>query len=103
VLLIDPGVLGHEMACLANDLRGLGQPVLAGFSTHRHWDHLLWHARLDAAPRYGTARCAATVRGRLSDADAKARVAALIPPVRTVVRAAAPASPAASGRYGASA
>ena len=80
VLLIDPGVQDHEMACLANDLSELGQPVVAGFSTHPHWDHLLWHARLGAPPRYGTARCAATVRDRLSDAGAKARVAALIPP-----------------------
>jgi glyoxylase-like metal-dependent hydrolase (beta-lactamase superfamily II) len=80
VLLIDAGVQGHEMACLANDLRELGQPVVAGFSTHPHWDHLLWHARLGAAPRYSTARGAATVRARLSDAGAKARVAALIPP-----------------------
>jgi glyoxylase-like metal-dependent hydrolase (beta-lactamase superfamily II) len=81
VLLIDPGVQGHEMACLANDLSDSGQTVVAGFSTHPHWDHLLWHARLGAAPRYGTARCAATVRDRLSDARAKARIAAeLIPP-----------------------
>ena len=81
VLLIDPGVLGSEMAALANDLRELGQPVVAGFSTHPHWDHLLWHADLGAAPRYGTARCAAIVRDRLSDAGAKARIAAgLIPP-----------------------
>src|SRR6266545_7527423 len=80
VLLIDPGVHGYEIACLANDLRELGQPVVAGFSTHPHWDHLLWHARLGAAPRYGTARCAATVRDRLSDARAKARIAELIPP-----------------------
>jgi glyoxylase-like metal-dependent hydrolase (beta-lactamase superfamily II) len=40
VLLIDPGVRGDEMTCLANDLRELGQPVVAGFSTHPHWDHL---------------------------------------------------------------
>jgi glyoxylase-like metal-dependent hydrolase (beta-lactamase superfamily II) len=81
VLLVDPGVQGYEMACLANDLHELGQTVVAGFSTHPHWDHLLWHARLGAAPRYGTARCAATVRDRLSDAGAKARIAAeLIPP-----------------------
>jgi glyoxylase-like metal-dependent hydrolase (beta-lactamase superfamily II) len=80
VLLIDPGVTGDEIACLANDLRELGQPVVAGFSTHPHWDHLLWHAELGAAPRYGTARCAATVRDRLSDAGAKARVAAVLPP-----------------------
>jgi glyoxylase-like metal-dependent hydrolase (beta-lactamase superfamily II) len=80
VLLIDPGVQGGEMACLANDLSDSGQTVVAGFSTHPHWDHLLWHARLGAAPRYGTARCAATVRDRLSDAGAKARIARLIPP-----------------------
>jgi len=80
VLLIDPGVLGNEMACLANDLSDLGQTVVAGFSTHPHWDHLLWHASLGAAPRYGTARCAATVRDRLSDARAKARIAELMPP-----------------------
>ena len=81
VLLIDPGVLGLEMAALANDLRELGQPVVAGFSTHPHWDHLLWHARLGAPPRYGTARCAAAVRAQLSDPRAKARIAAeLIPP-----------------------
>ena len=81
VLLIDPGVLGDEMTALADDLRELGQPVVAGFSTHPHWDHLLWHAELGAAPRYGTARCAAFVRDRLSDAGAKARIAAqLIPP-----------------------
>lgn len=80
VLLIDPGVHGDEMAALANDLSELGQPVVAGFSTHPHWDHLLWHAGLGAAPRYGTARCAATVRNLLSDAGWKARIAQWIPP-----------------------
>jgi glyoxylase-like metal-dependent hydrolase (beta-lactamase superfamily II) len=80
VLLIDPGVRGDEMACLANDLSDSGQTVVAGFSTHPHWDHLLWHASLGAAPRYGTARCAATVRERLPDAGAKARVAQMMPP-----------------------
>jgi glyoxylase-like metal-dependent hydrolase (beta-lactamase superfamily II) len=80
VLVIDAGVRGDEMACLANDLSESGQTVAAGFSTHPHWDHVLWHASLGAPPRYGTARCAATVRERLSDPGAKARVAGLIPP-----------------------
>jgi glyoxylase-like metal-dependent hydrolase (beta-lactamase superfamily II) len=75
VLLIDPGVQAREMACLANDLRELGQPVAAGFSTHPHWDHLLWDAGFGPAPRYGTLRCAATARDRLSDPGAKARIA----------------------------
>ena len=75
VLLIDPGVYGDEMDCLASDLSDSGQTVVAGFSTHPHWDHLLWHAGLGVAPRFGTARCAATARDRLSggvDAVAKA-------------------------------
>jgi glyoxylase-like metal-dependent hydrolase (beta-lactamase superfamily II) len=74
VLLIDPGITGSELECLASDLSGSGQTVVAGFSTHPHWDHLLWHARLGEAPRYGTARCAATVRDELSDPDAKAHI-----------------------------
>ncbi|MFN2560371.1 MAG: MBL fold metallo-hydrolase [Jatrophihabitans sp.] len=78
VLLIDAGVRAAEMACLANDLSG--QTVVAAFSTHPHWDHLLWDPRFGTAPRYGTATCAATVRQRLSDPGAKARVATLIPP-----------------------
>ena len=80
VLLIDPGIHGDEMACLANDLRELGQPVAAGFSTHPDWDHVLWHAELGEAPRYGTARCAAFMRDLLSNADWKARVAEGLPP-----------------------
>jgi glyoxylase-like metal-dependent hydrolase (beta-lactamase superfamily II) len=80
VLLIDPGIQGDEMAALANDLRELGQTVVAGFSTHPHWDHLLWHARLGEAPRYSTARCAADIRDLLLDADWKARVAEMLPP-----------------------
>jgi glyoxylase-like metal-dependent hydrolase (beta-lactamase superfamily II) len=80
VLLIDPGIQSDEMAALANDLRELGQPVVTGFSTHPHWDHLLWHAQLGAAPRYGTARCAADIRDLLSNADWKARVAEMLPP-----------------------
>jgi glyoxylase-like metal-dependent hydrolase (beta-lactamase superfamily II) len=80
VLLIDPGVLDSEMAALAGDLRELGQPVVAGFSTHPHWDHMLWHARLGAAPRYGTARCAASAEVELSDPQWKARSAEWIPP-----------------------
>jgi hypothetical protein len=28
--------------------------VVAGYSTHPRWDHLLWHARFGDAPRYAT-------------------------------------------------
>ena len=80
VLLVDPGITGDEMACLANDLRELGQRVVAGFATHPDWDHVLWHAELGEAPRYGTARSAASMRDLLSNADWKARVAEMLPP-----------------------
>jgi glyoxylase-like metal-dependent hydrolase (beta-lactamase superfamily II) len=66
VLLIDPGVHADEMVCLANDLSHMGQGVVAGFSTHPHWDHLLWHEGLGSPPRYGTARGANTARERLA-------------------------------------
>ena len=80
VLLIDPGITGDEMLCLANDLRDVGQPIVAGFSTHPDWDHVLWHANFGDAPRYGTARCAASLRTLLSQPDWTARVAGVLPP-----------------------
>lgn len=85
VLLVDVGITGAEMTCLANDLRELGQPVVAGFSTHPDWDHLLWHAELGQAPRYGTARCAAFMQDVLSNADWKAGVAESLPPSQPLV------------------
>jgi len=80
VLLIDPGIRDEEFACLATDLGELGQPVVAGFSTHPHWDHVLWHGTLGEAPRLGTARCAAAIRAFLSNADWKDDIAEELPP-----------------------
>ena len=54
LILIDPGIEGSELDQLADDLDGLGIPVVAGFSTHPHWDHLLWHPRFGDVPRYAT-------------------------------------------------
>jgi glyoxylase-like metal-dependent hydrolase (beta-lactamase superfamily II) len=65
VLLVDPGIHGDELTTLADELDERGDAVTVGFSTHPHWDHLLWHARLGSATRYGTAWCAATVQARL--------------------------------------
>lgn len=80
VLLVDPGITDNEMVCLADDLRVSGQPVVAGFSTHPDWDHVLWHAELGEAPRYGTARCAADMKDLLSSPDWEARVEEGLPP-----------------------
>jgi len=80
LLVVDPGITRGELATIAGDVGGLGQPIVAGFSTHPHWDHLLWHPDLGAAPRYGTGRCAADVRELLSDATWRDRVAEALPP-----------------------
>lgn len=75
VLVIDPGVHVDEFDCLASDLADSSQTVVAGFSTHPHWDHLLWHTGLGSPTRHATARCAATAQDRLAggvDAVAKA-------------------------------
>ncbi len=79
VLLIDPGIHDDELACLADDLSESGQAVVAGFSTHPHWDHLLWHAEFGAVPRYGTARGAASARERLAGGVDAVAMAAGIP------------------------
>lgn len=58
LVVVDPGIDGAELDALADDVAALGAPVVAGFSTHPHWDHLLWHARLGDVPRYATATAA---------------------------------------------
>lgn len=80
VLLIDPGITESEMACLADDLRKLGQPVAAGFSTHPDWDHVLWHSEFGEASRYGTAYCAAFMQDLRSSTNWKDRAAKELPP-----------------------
>src|SRR6188472_1378340 len=55
LILVDPGIHGAELNQLADDLDRLGIPVVAGFSTHPHWDHLVWHPRFGDVPRYATA------------------------------------------------
>ena len=60
LILVDPGIDGSDLDQLADDLDRLGLPVVAGFSTHPHWDHLLWHPRFGEVPRYATAAGAQT-------------------------------------------
>jgi glyoxylase-like metal-dependent hydrolase (beta-lactamase superfamily II) len=80
VLLIDPGITSDEMSSLAEDIQRLGMLVVAGFSTHPHWDHLLWHVKFGEVPRYGTVRNAAEIQNFLSNADWKVQVAPMLPP-----------------------
>jgi glyoxylase-like metal-dependent hydrolase (beta-lactamase superfamily II) len=72
LILVDPGIDGADLDQLADDLDRLGLPVVAGFSTHPHWNHLLWHPRFGDVPRYATAAGAQTA----SDARERARAMA---------------------------
>jgi hydroxyacylglutathione hydrolase len=64
-LLIDPAVTVADLAALARWLGERGLRPVAGWSTHPHWDHLLWSAALGEAPRYATPHaCALAKRER---------------------------------------
>jgi glyoxylase-like metal-dependent hydrolase (beta-lactamase superfamily II) len=63
LLLVDPGIAGTDLDELADDVDALGIPVVAGFSTHLHWDHLLWHPRFGDVPRYAMPAAASAAPG----------------------------------------
>ncbi|MDQ0644102.1 MBL fold metallo-hydrolase [Microbacterium murale] len=65
---------------LTVDLHERDLPVVAGFATHPDWDHALWHPLLGAAPRYGTARCAARLVELRSPPDWKSAFIEGLPP-----------------------
>lgn len=79
VLVVDAGITGTEMRCLAADLRQRALAVTVGFSTHPDWDHVLWHPDLGDVPRHGTALCAAAMHEFRSDPDWRARAAEALP------------------------
>jgi hydroxyacylglutathione hydrolase len=63
-LLVDPAWEPDELAWIARDLAGAGITVTAGFATHAHHDHVLWHPGLGAAPRWASAVVARDAIGR---------------------------------------
>lgn len=54
-LLVDPAWDADELAGLADNLASLGVMCGAGFSTHVHYDHVLWHPDLPDVPRWASA------------------------------------------------
>ncbi len=75
-LLIDPAATVAELARLAADLRGLGVRATAAWSTHPHWDHVLWSAELGRAPRYATPAAAAFAEAERAELAREAQRAA---------------------------
>jgi len=54
VLLVDPGWPQDELDDLAADLAARSLTPVAGFSTHAHHDHLLWHPDFGDVPRWAS-------------------------------------------------
>ncbi|MEP6560057.1 MAG: MBL fold metallo-hydrolase [Nakamurella sp.] len=63
-LLIDPAWDPDELDWIAADLAGSGIAITAGFATHAHHDHVLWHPGLGDAPRWA---CAEVVRAAAAE------------------------------------
>ncbi|WP_125774655.1 MBL fold metallo-hydrolase [Antribacter gilvus] len=61
-LLVDPSWDADELEAIADEVDGLGVRVAAGFSTHAHHDHLLWHPRYGDVPRWASAGTVRMVR-----------------------------------------
>nr|WP_297427902.1 MBL fold metallo-hydrolase [uncultured Actinotalea sp.] len=59
-VVVDPALTAAEVAGLAREVRRRGWTPVAGFATHPHWDHVLWHEGLGDVPRWATAACVAT-------------------------------------------
>ncbi|WP_448061043.1 MBL fold metallo-hydrolase [Cellulomonas hominis] len=53
-LVVDPGLAVAELADLAAEITARGWRVVAGFSTHPHWDHVLWTRAWADVPRWAT-------------------------------------------------
>ncbi len=84
LVLVDPGIDGADLAQLADDVDRLDVPVVAGFSTHPHWDHLLWHSRFGDVPRYATGACARAAEAARERARAMAAESATGVPLELV-------------------
>lgn len=75
-LLVDPGLTVGDLTDLADAVAARGWHVVAGFSTHPHWDHVLWSAPFGGATRWATREaCDVAERNATSlaaEADAEA-------------------------------
>src|SRR6185437_8652930 len=58
-LVADPALTVADVDALASWLAARGLRPVAAWSTHPHWDHVLWSRSLgDGVPRYATPRAA---------------------------------------------
>jgi hydroxyacylglutathione hydrolase len=75
-LVVDPGITVSEVDGLAAAAADRGWHVVAGLSTHPHWDHALWTRSLGDVPRFATARAVAAMAADVERGWAEASAAA---------------------------
>ena len=75
-LVIDPALTPDELTALAGSLAARGLHPVAGWATHPHFDHMLWHAALGDVPRYATPAAAKVAAAAHDDFVAGAAEAA---------------------------
>ena len=69
-LVIDPAIMPADLAVVAAELAARGLKPTVGWSTHPHWDHVLWSRELGEVPRFAAPRAAAAAAaGRVRLAD----------------------------------
>ncbi len=74
-LLVDPTLTPADLVSLQAGVHARGWHVAAAFSTHPHWDHVLWSDALPDVPRWATPAAAAAT----STAELTAQAAADLP------------------------
>jgi hydroxyacylglutathione hydrolase len=66
-LVIDPAITPADLAAMAAELAARGLNPAAGWSTHPHWDHVLWARELGEVPRFAVPRAAAAATARRAE------------------------------------
>ncbi|HLI43767.1 MAG TPA: MBL fold metallo-hydrolase [Acidimicrobiales bacterium] len=67
-LVVDPAMEPPDLAAVADFTREAGLEVAAGWSTHAHWDHVLWSRRLGPdVPRFAVRDNVETCRRELAE------------------------------------
>jgi len=71
-LIIDPNIWPADLAALVREVTLHGWTPTAGFSTHPHWDHVLWPSAWADVTRWATPAAAAEARSRRQELRAEA-------------------------------
>ncbi|WP_372593867.1 MBL fold metallo-hydrolase [Actinotalea sp.] len=71
-VVVDPNIWPADLARIVDEVAAHGWTPVAGFSTHPHWDHVLWPAAWAGLPRFATAEAAAEARARNRELCAEA-------------------------------